>query len=250
MSVWAVVQARLGSSRLPGKVLAPVAGRPLLDWVLDRAARAVELAGVAVVVPDGDTDAPLREWLAARGATWFAGSEEDVLDRYYRAALELAADDVVRLSGDNPFVDPALIDELVHRYLGTRADYGLLATGWASAPPGVKRYPHGVDVEIVSAAALETAWRETADAADREHVTRFFWRQPDRYRIVTLGAPQEWGEQRWTVDDQRDLVFADEVARRLVDTPEFGYEDLLELLDHEPTLRNLDRSPPPRSKPS
>jgi spore coat polysaccharide biosynthesis protein SpsF (cytidylyltransferase family) len=244
MSVWAIVQARLGSSRLPGKVLAPLAGRPLLDWVLVRSQRAHELTGIAVAVPDSDRDAPLRQWLEHRGARWVAGSEDDVLDRYHRAALELGADHIVRLTGDNPLVDPVLIDVLVRAYREAGAEYALLATGWAPPPPGVKRFPQGLDAEIVSRAALATAWRESEDPADREQVTRFFWRQPERYPPVTVGAAEERGEYRLTVDDARDLEFVNAVATRLGDIANFGHEEICRLLDREPELRRL-RGPEP-----
>ena len=229
MSTWAIIQARVGSTRLPGKVLRPLAGRPLISWVVGRAAMASSLNGVVVAVPAGPPDRPLREQLDRDGVRWFAGSEDDVLDRYCGAAHEVGAEHVVRLTADNPFVDPALVDDLVALYRSSGAAYASIATGWAPAPTGLRRYPHGLDAEVTSRAALEVARREATDPQDREHVTSFIWKRPERFPPALLGADEENGDLRLTVDTEEDLAFADRVLSVLGGAP-FGVRQILDVV--------------------
>jgi spore coat polysaccharide biosynthesis protein SpsF len=199
--VGVVLQARMGSTRRPGKVLADLAGRPLVVRILERLVRA-RADVVAVATPEGDRNAPLRAAAAAvPGVAVTTGPEDDVLERYALAAESLGLDVIVRATADNPFVDPDAVDGTVGRISSDGLDY-------VSAPG----YPAGGGVEAFTRAALETARREATDPAEREHVTPYLYRHPEIFRLGAFEAPADRrGPWRLTVDTDEDL----DLARRL-----------------------------------
>jgi spore coat polysaccharide biosynthesis protein SpsF len=228
MSTWAFVQARVGSSRLPGKVVADVAGKPLVQRVLERAGRASRLDGVAVLVPDGSADRPLAELCERLGYVVVSGSEYDALERFRYAAELLAPDAVVRLTADNPLIDPHVVDDLILLF-ESRPDaaYGAVACGPLISSG--RRFPHGLDAEVLPRSVLDQAARRATDAYDREHVTAYVWRRPDTYPSVLLEAPGDWPDERWTVDVAADLEFVRSIYRRLGDESEFGWREILDV---------------------
>jgi spore coat polysaccharide biosynthesis protein SpsF len=241
VSTFGFVQARTGSTRLPGKVLEPLAGVPAVQRVLERVARTHGLQGVALVTSDTPADEPLRRLGAELGVPVVAGSHEDVLDRFQLAATQLGADVILRVTADCPLVDPSVLGELLALFAGTPGlDYAGIATGAMAAQPGLCRYPDGLDGEILSADTLALTWREARDPYEREHVTPFIWRKPERFSLALLQAPKDLGEERWTVDHAADLAFVRAVYERLADREPFGYRDVLELLTREPGLRELN----------
>ena len=235
------VQARLGSTRLPGKSLADIAGRPALAWIVERAARAPGVDGVAVLTTQAPGDEPIRELAAQLGVPCVTGDEADVLDRFVTGVRELAPEYVVRVTADCPLVDPSVIGALVSLYRGEAAcDHAGVATGAMAPRPGLCRYPDGLDAEMLSAQTLELAWREARDPYEREHVSPFVWRRPERFSLVLLEAPEDWGEERWTVDHPADLEFVRAVYDRLGEAGDFGVAEVLDLLRREPALRDLN----------
>lgn len=194
-----VLQARMGSTRRPGKVLADLAGRPLVVRILERLARA-HVDVVAVATPEGERDAPLRA--AVEGlAKVTTGPEDDVLERYAIAAEILGLETIVRATADNPFVDPEAVDGTVALVASGAFDYA-----------GTRGYPIGCGVEAFTRAALERARREAVDPYDREHVTPYLYRNPSLFRLGTFEAPPDRrGDRRLTVDTDEDLS----LARRL-----------------------------------
>jgi spore coat polysaccharide biosynthesis protein SpsF len=241
LSTLAFVQARMGSARLPGKVLAPLAGRPLLAHVLERVARTPGLDGVALLSTDAPADEPLRELGAQLGVAVIAGSREDVLDRFHRAARELRAQTIVRVTADCPLVDPEVLGRLVSLWRATPSlGYATIATGAMSAGAGLRRYPDGLDGEIFSAATLRMAWSESRERYEREHVTPFIWCRPERFSPALLQAPEDLGGERWTVDHPADLDFIEAIYERLGDREPFGSREVLDLLAREPHLRMLN----------
>lgn len=169
MNAVVILQARAGSTRLPGKMLLPLAGRPMLGYLLERLRSGGTIWPVVVAIGNGPDDDRLSEIAEEYGAAVFRGSELDVLDRIYRAAVAHEADPVVRLCGDNPLVDPAAIDQAVSLFTTLRP-------GGIDYVSNDLSYPDGPSVEAVAFAALERAWREASSPADREHVTRYIWR--------------------------------------------------------------------------
>jgi spore coat polysaccharide biosynthesis protein SpsF len=241
MSTLCFVQARMGSTRLPGKVLEPLAGRPTIARVLDRVARAPGIDRVALLTSDAPGDEPLRVIGTELGVPVVAGSHDDVLDRFQLAARQLEAKTIVRVTADCPLVDPEVLGELLALFKATpELDYAAIATGAMTARTGLCRYPDGLDGEVLSAATLALAWREAHDPYEREHVTPFIWRQPERFKLALLQAPKDLGGERWTVDHAADLRFVQAVYERLADKEPFGHREVLALLAREPGLRKLN----------
>jgi spore coat polysaccharide biosynthesis protein SpsF (cytidylyltransferase family) len=227
----AVIQARMGSSRLPGKVLADLGGAPLLARMIERVRGARRVAAIVVATPEGPLDEPVRELARHLGVGAFAGSAEDVLARYQGAATRFAADPVVRLTADCPLIDPEVIDACVERFAATGCDYAGLAG----------EFPDGLDTEVIAAGALARAAAEARLPSEREHVTPYLKAHPDRFRCVPVEFPERLGERRWTVDEARDLAFVREVYRRLYQPGRiFGWREIEALLAREPELGRLN----------
>jgi spore coat polysaccharide biosynthesis protein SpsF len=237
----AFIQARMGSTRLPGKVLEPLAGKPALERIVERLHRVRGLSDVAVLTSREPRDEPLRRFCAERGITVVAGSEDDVLDRFEHGARELGAEAVLRVTADCPLVDPGVLDELIALFDDRpKLAYAAVATGAMPPESGLRRYPDGLDAEVVSASVLHVAWEEAEDPYEREHVTPFIWRRPERFELSTLEAPEDWGDERWTIDHPADLEFVRAVYDRLERPGGFGFRDVLELLALEPGLRDIN----------
>lgn len=226
-----ILQARTGSTRLPRKVLTDLLGKPMIERQIERLRRCRTIDGIVLATTDRSEDRPLLELAERLGLVAFAGSLHDVLDRYTQAARRHGAATVVRVTGDCPLLDPAIVDATVSLFLSGGLDYA--STG--------AMFPDGLDTEAFSAAALETAWREARLASEREHVTPFIWKRPERFRIAALPAERDLSAKRWTVDEPRDLEFVRAVYERLGrDGAPFGMAEVLALLEREPGLESLN----------
>jgi spore coat polysaccharide biosynthesis protein SpsF len=220
----AILQARMTSTRLPGKVMAPVLGEPMIGRQLERLGRAARLDRIVIATSAEASDDPLAAYCEGLGHPVFRGSLDDVLGRF-KGALDLfpEARTVVRLTADCPLADPAVIDATVGRHEEAGADY-------TSNTPAVRTFPHGLDTEVMRRAVLETAWREASDPYEREHVTPFIYRRPERFRIASLSRTPSLAHLRWTVDLPEDLEFVRDVYARLYPAdPAFTSEDIVAL---------------------
>ena len=227
-SAVAILQARTGSTRLPGKVLMDLAGEPLLVRVLERARAIPGLDRVVLATTIAERDRPLIDLARQRGLETFAGSEDDVLDRYYQAARQFQADVIVRLTADCPLLDPAVSALVLDRFRQSEVDYVS-----NTQPP---TYPDGLDTEVFSFAALERAWREATLSSEREHVTPYIWKNPDNFRLASVIYQEDLSAMRWTVDEASDLEFVRAIYARLYrpDRPVFGLADVLAVLTDIP----------------
>jgi glutamate-1-semialdehyde 2,1-aminomutase/spore coat polysaccharide biosynthesis protein SpsF len=231
MTVLGVVQARMASTRLPGKVLRDIAGTPMLARVVARLARATSVDRIVVATSTAAGDDAIADFCAEHGIPCFRGHEADVLDRFYRAAAEAAADIVIRVTADCPLLDPEIVDRAVGAF-HEGADYVT-----TRHPP----FPDGTDVEVFSMAALERAWRDATSPVDREHVTPILRREDNIRRVTLDGAPTlPPGGDRWTVDEERDLDFVRAVYERLGDDEYAGMRTVADLLWREPALTQLN----------
>ena len=212
----------------------------MLAWVVERVAAAPDVREVVLLVPEGARDEPLRRLAAQLGFRCVSGPEEDVLDRFRKAVRQLAADPILRITADCPLADAEVIGQVIDHYGSTGADYASVATGALPKEAGLRRYPDGLDAEVVGAAVLETAWREATDPFEREHVLAFVWRRPERFRLAWLEAEEDMGDERWTVDHEADLAFVRAVYARLAPLGPFGYREVRALLEREPELRSLN----------
>jgi spore coat polysaccharide biosynthesis protein SpsF len=237
--VVAIIQARLGSTRLPGKTLADIGGRPLLEHVVERVLATPGVDDVVLATTASPSDEPLVAWARRFGLPAVRGSEEDVLDRFHDALSAYSADAVMRVTPDCPLLDPDVAAKVVATW---RARTPALEYVSNVHPP---TFPDGLDTEVVSRHALETAWKEATDPADREHVTPFVWRQPGRFPAATVEAEgnrsRDLSRLRWTVDTAPDLAFVREV-HRLLPPGRRGYrmEEVLAVLDQHPELERIN----------
>lgn len=226
-----IIQARMNSSRLPGKVLKLIKGKPMIYWIYQRARQSGLLDQLVVATSIEASDDPLAEQLETLQIPCFRGSLENVLGRYASVNMEYGpADCIVRLTGDNPLIDKLLIDELIEFFRKNRLDYAT-----------TDQFPYGYGAEIFTSHALSTADNETADEYDREHVTPFILRQPERFRIGRLQSPEDLSEYRWTVDYREDFEFISKIYELTDKSPyDFDRNDVLRLLRQRPELAKIN----------
>ncbi len=229
----AILQARMSSTRLPGKVLAPILGRPMLSLQIERIGRARACKNLIVATSDQAEDQPIADLCAEIGVAVYRGSLNDVLDRFYRAALPHRPDRVIRLTADCPLADWTVIDRVCDAAEAGGYDYcsNTVDPTW----------PDGLDVEVVSFEALETAWREAESPSEREHVLPFIHRRPDRFGIGSVRNDRDLSHLRWTVDEPADLDLVRCVYEALYPAdPAFTTDDILDFLDAHPELVRLN----------
>ena|SRR5690554_1274855 len=235
MKTTIIVQARMGSTRLPGKILREVLGKPLLEYQLERLAR-VRTADMVVVATTGkEQDEPVVELCRRLGIRFFRGPEEDVLARYYLAAREYRAQTVARITADCPLIDPAVVDRVFRFYLNHKGKFDYVSN--------VRRrtYPRGMDTEVFSFRALEESYRETRREAEREHVTIFIKEHPERYRLGGVEYEKNFSRHRWTVDTMEDFQLIERIITALYpENPEFTLEDCLRLLARYPEWEKIN----------
>ncbi len=231
-----IVQARMGSSRLPGKVLLPIAGRPMLSYQLERLREVRRAARIVVATSTEPADGAIAALCDREGVACVRGPEQDVLRRFALAARTVRADAVARITADCPLLDPELIDEAI------------AAIEDPAKPPDFvsnmlqPRWPLGMAVEVAATAALFEADREATDPEEREHVMPFIWRRPDRYSLVSLTRSPDLSHHRWTVDTPEDFelvsrIFAELYPRR----PRFRMADVIALLEKNPSWSRINR---------
>ncbi len=232
MRVVAIIQARMGSTRLPGKVLKDLGGETVLARVVSRTRRATLLDEAVVatsVLPADDTIARECEHLKV---ACFRGDEVDVLDRYYRAAQKFAADAVVRITADCPLIDPELVDTTIRTFLEQKADYA------NNTSP--RTYPRGLDTEVFTFTGLERAWREAVKPYEREHVTPYFYEHPELFRVAFTRGERDYSAHRWTLDTPEDLELIRAIYARLDNRDDFGWREVLAVTEREPELAALN----------
>ena len=232
--VAAIIQARMGSTRLPGKVLRDVGGRTMLERVINRTRRAKHLRQVVVATSVSAADEPIVDHARDLGVEVVRGDEEWVLDRFYDAAQVVEADAVVRITADCPLIEPELIDRVVEAFLG-------------AAPPAdfaaniiERRYPRGLDVEVASREALGRVWREADQPHQRRHVFPYIYEHPGAFRMVSVTDPVDRSGMRWTVDTIDDLQFIRAVYEQFDNRDDVHWLDVIALLARRPDLMGLN----------
>ena len=230
--ILAILQARMSSTRMPGKVMAPVLGEPMIWRQIERIRRARSVSKLVVATTTETSDDALVGFLLGRGCSVHRGELEDVLGRYAGSARAFAPAHVVRLEADCPLIDPQVIDAAVALALKSGAAY--------TSNCEVRTYPAGMDVEVVTGEALVAAAREAVDPADRAHVTSFIRRHPLRFPQAHLTLDRDLSAHRWSLDRPEDFALVREVYRRLYpENPDFGVQEVAELLESRPELAVL-----------
>ncbi len=226
----AIIQSRMGSTRLPGKMLRKIGDKTLLEHVVLRATHAKTISSVVIATTDQPEDDVLASIAKKLGVVCFRGSEHDVLDRYYKAAKQYRADTVVRLTGDCPFIDPEIIDRVVNAYLKSKKKVDYVSN---VHPP---TFPDGMDVEVFSFSALERAWKEAKLPSEREHVTPFFYGH-GLFRVKNVRDPNDNSGIRLTVDTHEDFRLVRKIyAELFTSNRSFDLKDILALLKQRPEL--------------
>ena len=233
MRIIAIIQARMASTRLPNKVLADLGGQSVLARVVRRASRAQFIDRIVVATTNRPEDDAIVRACAPLGVACYRGKDEDVLDRYHRAAELHGADVVVRVTSDNPLLDPEVADRVIGIFLARCPDYASNSV--------VHTYPLGLDVEVMMASSLAQAWREAREDYQRAHVTPYFYQNPEWFRIVPVRYHEDLSAWRWTVDYPEDLDFVREVYRRFGNNDRFSWNAVRRLLEAEPWLTQSNR---------
>jgi len=229
----AILQARCSSSRLPNKVMRPLLGVPMLMRQIERVKRSKLIHTLVVATSVDASDDGLAELCRGNGVDCFRGSLDDVLDRFYQAAVSYGATDVVRLTGDCPLADPEVIDRVIQAYLDAGIDYA--ANGLEPT------YPDGLDAEVFRFDALERAWREARLPSEREHVTPYISQHPELFAQLKVGQANDLSHLRWTVDNPEDLEFVTRVYAALYPVkPDFAMADVLRLIETNPDLSTFN----------
>lgn len=238
MRVVAVIQARMGSTRLPGKVLKHLKGRTVLEHVIARVRAAPRIDEVVVATTTSPADDPLMALADAVGVRWLRGSESDVLSRYYQAAQAAGADVIVRITSDCPLLDPEVLNGMVERFLS-----------YQEAEPPVdylsntltRTYPRGLDVEVFTWAALVSAHREADKPYEREHVTPYLYQHPERFRLAEALGEQDLSQHRWTLDTPEDWALIERIYAALAtEDAIFPTRAVLDFLQANPALMALN----------
>jgi len=232
MNIVAVVQARMGSTRLPGKVLANLGGDTVLARVVHRLRRATRVEGIVIATTHARLDEAIVQECGRLKISCFRGSEHDVLDRYYQAAQSYPAKAIVRITADCPLIDSELVDETISLFNAEHADYG------SNLLP--RRFPRGLDVEVFSTSALEKAWRHANKPYEREHVTPYFYQHPELFRLVALQAEADHSQYRWTVDTVDDLKLLRTIYAHFSNRDDFSWIEAVQLMEREPELAEIN----------
>ena len=229
--VVAIVQARMSSTRLPGKVMKGIAGRPMLWHVVNRLKASVLIDEIVVATTTGPEDDIIEEWCKLGGTGFSRGSLDDVLDRYYQAAKSLRARTVVRVTSDCPLIDPALVDRAIEKFGEGGFDHVSVDSS----------FPDGLDAEVFSFDALKKAHAEAALASEREHVTPYIWKRPQVFSLCKLKSRADLSSMRWTVDDERDLKLVTEVYEGIgAGDRVFHMDEVLEFLRRKPGVLKIN----------
>ncbi|HLC02289.1 MAG TPA: glycosyltransferase family protein [Anaerolineales bacterium] len=234
--VVAIIQARMASTRLPGKVLEDIHGLPMLARVVERARRAQTLDRIVVATTTDPSDQPVADLCEARDYPFYRGHPTDVLDRYLQAARTFKADVIVRLTGDCPLIDPAVIDQTVRAFLDAEPPLDFATNRYIDD----RTFPIGLDTEVCSASALQRAWEHGDQPHHREHVMPYLYEVDGRFRTLHVRTSPSYGSLRWTVDSRDDLAFVRQVYASFGGRDDFSWLDVLKTLEAHPELARLN----------
>jgi len=233
MKVITIIQARMGSTRLPGKVLKDLGGESVLARAVKRVRR-TKLAGeVVIATTNNSADSEIVAECERIAANVFRGDENDVLDRYYQCALSFGADAVVRITSDCPLIDSDVTDKTVHSFLDRRPDY--------ASNTLERKYPRGLDTEVMTMEALTVAWQDARKPYQRAHVTPYLYENPGRFRLLPVCGFRDYSHYRWTLDTDEDLALLRTLYERMNNRDDFSWLDLVKLLEQEPELADMNR---------
>ncbi|WP_117017289.1 cytidylyltransferase domain-containing protein [Aeribacillus pallidus] len=229
MKVAAIIQARMGSTRLPGKILKKVLDKTLLEYQIERVKRAKSIDEIIIATTTKESDDQIVQLCQQLSILYYRGSEEDVLSRYFEAATQYNADVIVRLTSDCPIIDPNVIDKVVTHYLENKDRYDYVSNTLT------RTYPRGLDTEVMSYEVLKRAHEEAKELMYREHVTAYIYHHPDQFRLCNVSNEKDESKHRCTVDTEEDFHLIKNILEMLYPTkPLFTFEDVIQILRSKP----------------
>ncbi|MEI8365625.1 MAG: glycosyltransferase family protein [Parachlamydiaceae bacterium] len=224
-----ILQARMGASRLPGKPLKTILGKPLLTYQIERLRRAKKIDTIIVATTTAPQDDAIVTWCREENVSVFRGSELDVLDRYHRAAIQFSATAIVRITGDCPLIDPVVVDQVIAFYEDSKPQYDYVSNSLQ------RTFPRGLDTEIFSFEILDRAAHEAKLPEEREHVTLYFYEHPEKFKLGSVVQQIDQSQHRWTVDTEEDFELVTKIVTELYPhNSEFTTADVMQLLKKHP----------------
>lgn len=234
MKIVAIIQARVGSTRLPKKVLLYLEGKTVLERVIERVTASKLINDVVIATTVNKDDLEIVKICSSNGVSVYCGSEDDVLDRYFQAARLLKADHIVRITADCPLIDPTVISEVIEFHLHKKADY--------TSNTFKETYPDGQDVEIFTFETLMKAWKNASLASEREHVTPYIRKNPDVFKLLNLEYKDNLSQKRWTLDNPEDYVFIKIIYNNLYHkNPLFGMKEIMKFINENPEIERINQ---------
>lgn len=226
-----IVQARMGSTRLPGKVMREILGKSLIEYQIERISRVKSADEIVIATTVGGADDVIEMLSERLSLPCFRGPEEDVLARYHAAASVFHVDVVVRLTSDCPVIDPDIVERVLQFYLGNPEEFDYVS----NVLP--RTYPRGMDTEVFPFRVLDAAFHEATLPSDREHVTPFIYRNKQRFRLANVAYEKDFSRHRWTVDTEEDFALIKRIIEELYPgNPTYGMADILRLFDRDPGM--------------
>lgn len=226
-----IIQARMGSSRLPGKVLKTIKDKTILGYVIDSVSKSNYIDNIVIATTDNDDDYAIVEYCEENNLNVFRGSENDVLDRYYQCAKKNKAKNIVRITADCPLHDYKVIDKVIEEFINSDYDYVTNTFEYT--------YPDGMDVEIFTFEALENAWKNSKLLSEREHVTPYI--RNNKFKVKNVYSDKENPIYRLTLDEPEDFVFIESIING-IGRDNFNLEDIIEFLENKPELLEINNS--------
>jgi len=234
--ITAIIQARMGSSRLPKKVLMKMGNHIILKYMIDRVTKSKLIEKIVVATSVNELDDEIEKFCISNNINCFRGSENDVLDRYYMAAKKYKSTTIVRLTADCPLIDPEIIDKTIKLFNTKKVDYAS-----NTVPPDIKKYPDGSDVEVFNFNNLELAWKNVKDLKDREHVTFYFWKYDNNFSLALLKNIYDWGNYRITVDYVEDFQLVTHIIEFLdKNNLDGSLKEVIDFLDANPQIKKIN----------
>lgn len=232
MDFTAIIQARMDSARLPGKVLMKINGITVIECLLEQLSYSKLLTDKIIATTTETADDQITRVVKSLGINFFRGNQSDVLDRYYQCAKQFSIKNIIRISGDAPLIDPSIVDRTIQLYQKSNLEY---VNNFSK-----NRFPIGTEVEVFSFSTLEKAWQNAIKPSEREHVTSYIYNNSDKFSIDYLENTSDLSNLHWTVDRKEDLEFVKAIYKNINGKP-ILLEDILKLLDEQPSLLEINK---------
>lgn len=242
LKIGAIIQARMTSTRLPGKVLMNIGGRSMIWHIVNRLKFCQRINDIILAIPDLKSSDVLENFARKNKIKYFRGSEDDVLERYYKTAKEFKNDLIVRVTSDCPLIDPKIVDRTIEKFLDSGADFTANFREGRKGETIERTFPRGLEVEVFGFSILKKANYEAKEQYQREHVDPYICEHPEIFKINSIKNNENLSYMRWTVDEIKDLEFVREVYKRLYSKKKMFYmEDVIAFLKRHPKLMEINK---------